>query len=358
MKITSVEWFEVNQFVYEDMVDSPEYRTETSYWGRIPKFLLKVKTDEGLVGIGETPRGAGQKQVEAAAQRLIGVDPLDLNLKQLPFSEMGPVVYKGFEVVVLDIVGKARGMRVCELLGGAFRDEVVSSYWAGRQSPEYSVQVAQEAWVQGYRCIKIKDRQDLPTVGRVRAMHEEAPDLQFIIDPMQAYTDVEEAIELSRQLEPFPVICIEDPLPKGRLEDYRRLRQEGPIPLALHVSSPRQVLDAIVAEAVDYFNCSPGSMVRFVQMAELAEVAGKPCWHGSAVDLGILDLAYIHSCAAARNCTVPSDILSHVLHVDDFVVEMPKRVADRVEVPEAPGLGGDMDMDAVERFLIAAGVVE
>jgi muconate cycloisomerase len=358
MRISAVEWFEVNQFVYPDMVDSPQYRTPASAWDQIPKFLLRLNTDEGLSGIGETPRGAKKQQVEAAARQLLGQDPLALNLKQLPCSELGGLVYRGFETAVFDLVGHARGMRVCELLGGAFRDQVESSFWAGRQTVEDSVETAQEAWVRGYGCIKIKDRKDIPLVERVAQMHAQAPDLRFIIDPMQAYDDVEEVIELSRRLEPYPVICIEDPLPKARLADYARLRQEGPVPLALHASSPGQVLEAIRADAVDYFNCSPGSMVRFVQMAELAEIAGKPCWQGSGVDLGVLDLAYIHSCAAARNCTVPSDILSHLLHVEDFVTEMPARRQDRVTVPEGPGLGGELDMAAVEEFLVSKGRID
>lgn len=357
MRISAVEWFEVNQYVHADMVDSPEYRTELSNWDQVTKFIVRLHTDDGVCGMGETPRGAGREGVEAAARRLVGTAPLTFNLKELPCSGLGPLVYRAFEAALFDLVGKARGMRVCDLLGGAFRDEVVGSFWAGRQTPTHSIETAQEAWVRGYTCIKIKDRADIPLIERVAAMHAEAPDLQFIIDPMQAYQDLDEVIELSRALEPYPVICLEDPLPKTRLADYARLRHEGPVPLALHVGTPAQVLEAIRADAVDFFNCSPASMVRFVQMAELAEVAGKPCWHGSGVDLGILDLAYIHACAAARNCTVPSDILSHLLHVDDFVVEMPPRRQERVAVPEEPGLGGELDMDAVERFLVSRGKV-
>ena len=73
------------------------------------------------------------------------------------------------------------------------------------------------------------------------------------------------------------------------------------------------------------------------------------------MDLGILDLAYIHACAAARNCTIPSDILSGLLHVDDFVVEMPARQGEWIDVPQGPGLGGELDRAAVEEFLIDQG---
>jgi muconate cycloisomerase len=339
------------------MADSPVFRDEVSGWDQMPKFLLRLLTDEGSTGLGETPRGTEREAVEMAAGTLIGLDPLALNLKELPCRELGGNVYKGFEVAMLDLVGKARGMRVCELLGGVFRDQVATSYWAGRMTPEDSRRTANDAWDQGYNCLKIKDRKDIPLIERVEAIHQEAPDLRLIIDPMQAYDDVEDMIELSRRLEPFNIVCLEDPLPKNQLDWYVRLRHEAPLAVALHLGSPGQVLEAIKADAVDIINCSPSSIVRFVQMAEMAEIAGIPCWQGSGVDLGILDLAYIHSCAAARNCTIPSDILSGLMHVDDFVVEMPTRHGELIDVPHGPGLGGELDMAAVEEFLIEKGQV-
>lgn len=357
MKIKTVEWFLVNQFVHQEMVDSPELRDAVSTWDQLPKFLIRLTTDEGTTGIGETPRGTERKAIELGAGSLIGLDPLALNLKELPCSELGGNVYKGFEVAILDLVGKLRCMRICELLGGAFRDQVATSYWAGRMTPEDSRQTANDAWSKGYNCLKIKDRKDIPLIERVEAIHAEAPDLQLIIDPMQAYDDIEDMIELARRLEPFNIICLEDPLPKKKLDWYARLRHEAPVPIAMHLASPGDVLAAIKADAVDIINCSPSSLVRFVQMVEIAELAGIPCWQGSSVDLGILDLSYIHGCAAARNCTIPSDILSDLMHVDDFIITMPEREGELIDVPEAPGLGGELDMVAVDKFLIEKGQV-
>ena len=78
-------------------------------------------------------------------------------------------------------------------------------------------------------------------------------------------------------------------------------------------------------------------------------------WIGG--DLGILDLAYIHACAVPEAATIPHDILSTPLHVDDFVVQMPGREGERIQVPTGPGLGGELDMDAVAEYLISSGEV-
>ncbi len=133
---------------------------------------------------------------------------------------------------------------------------------------------------------------------------------------------LEEMIAISRALEPYNVLCLEDPLPKERIDCYRRLHREGPIPLAMHVRSPQEALGAIKAGCIDILNCST-AMVPFVQMAAMADAAGISCWHGAGGDLGILDLSYLHACAAVPNCTVPSDIHSDILHVDEFIVEGP-----------------------------------
>lgn len=357
MKIDRVEWWQVNQFVHQEMVNSPEYAEVHEQWDLVPKILFRLHTDDGHYGIGETQRGVAQEAVEEACRALIGADPLKLNLRRLPLGDAPGNVYKAMEVAVFDLVGRIRDMSMSQLLGGACRDEVVTSYWAGLQAPDFSVAAAERARDAGFSCMKIKITSGMDVIGRLEKMLAVAPDLEFIVDAMQRYDNYDEMLELSRQMVDLQVTCIEDPLPKDKLDWYKKLRGEVPIKLALHLGSTKQVLDALAADAVDIFNCSPPSLVEFVRMVDVAGVAGKPCWHGSAVDLGILDLSYIHVCAVAENATVPHDILSGQLHVDDFVVEMPQRDGERVRVPEGPGHGGELDMDAVREYLILEGEV-
>ena len=77
-----------------------------------------------------------------------------------------------------------------------------------------------------------------------------------------------------------------------------------------------------------------------------------PVWHGSGHDMGILDASYLHSCAAAANCTLPSDILSYQ-RVDDLLVK-PIEIRDSYAiVTHEPGLGIELDDDAVKRYAVA-----
>ena len=114
----------------------------------------------------------------------------------------------------------------------------------------------------------------------------------------------------------------EDPIPKEDFDEYARLRQEMQgtgIPLALHLGRADDLRRAIDGGCIDVVNASPLSMVTFVEMAAMAEAAGIPCWHGSGNDCGPMDLAYVHACAAAPSCTLPSDIMGNRLHVEHFL---------------------------------------
>jgi len=90
-------------------------------------------------------------------------------------------------------------------------------------------------------------------------------------------------------------------------------------------------------------------MAEFVARAYLAEQAGIPVWHGSAHELGILDAAMLHTCAAAPNCKYPSDILSFQ-RVHNLLAK-PIEIRDsHAIVTEKPGLGVELDEDALKRY--------
>ncbi|MBM3459970.1 MAG: hypothetical protein FJX77_15725 [Armatimonadetes bacterium] len=87
-------------------------------------------------------------------------------------------------------------------------------------------------------------------------------------------------------------------------------------------------------------------------MAWLAEQAGIRVWHGSGVDLGIRDMAYVHASFAAANCTLPGDMVGNYLREDDLIRE-PIPIRDGyVDLPERPGLGVELDREALQRYQI------
>jgi L-alanine-DL-glutamate epimerase-like enolase superfamily enzyme len=147
---------------------------------------------------------------------------------------------------------------------------------------------------------------------------------------------------------------IEDPIEKTDMAGYRALRKQLKTPLALHLGSPRAMIQAIGEQACSIFNTGPApSMASFVSNSYLAGAVGIPGWHGSGHELGILDAAMMHSCAAATNCSLPSDILSHQ-RVDDLILKPVDIRESYAIVPHSPGLGVELDEDAVKRYQVKA----
>ena len=146
------------------------------------------------------------------------------------------------------------------------------------------------------------------------------------------------------------MLVIEDPINKSDLAGYRELRSKLKTPIALHLGAPKAMIEAIRAGACSIFNTGPApSMASFVSNCYLAAAAGMPVWHGSGHELGILDAAMLHSCAAAPNCTLPSDLLSFE-RVDDLIVNPIDIRNSYAIVSDRPGLGVELDEDAVRRY--------
>jgi len=347
MKITKVDSYKVVVPMKPGTVNSPQ-------WGppgfdEVPKFVIKVHTDEGICGVGETGRGAPKEAVEGCVASAIGKAPMQMNLSELPIEHNA--AYGAFEMAIFDIVGKAIGWPVHKLLGGAFRDKVLVDYWCGRKTPEDIAKTAKEGWDKGFKGIKMKCALEDPMVERVKAIAEVAPEMKITIDPNTRFYRPSAALELARELEDYNIEVFEDPVPKGDLEWYVFMKREMKIPLALHLGSPKAVIDAIQKDCVDCLNLG-GSMVSFVKLAAIAEAAGLPVWHGSGVDLGIVDMSYVHACAAAKACTMASDIIGNFLREDDLIAEPIQFEDGYAGVPQSPGLGVELDEEAAIRYTV------
>ena len=165
MAIARIEVHRVQVPMKPDAVTRVEQDTDgtASFTQGLDKHILKVKTDGGLVGLGETWKGTPDAAVRAAAESLLGLDPVQLSLSRLPLPhdpevvnvrDLGAVVpvpvrsvqhnpaVHAFEVAIADIVGQAVGVPVCQLLGGAVRDRVLVHYWAGRRAPQDLARIA------------------------------------------------------------------------------------------------------------------------------------------------------------------------------------------------------------------------
>jgi muconate cycloisomerase len=372
MRITRIDKIKVVVPAKPDTINSPETNDPMHQlvlggkpgwqiqFDQIAKFIYRIHSDDGLVGLGESYRGVDEQRVDEIIAGLVGLDPLRQNLRDLPVPWSRE--YDGFEAGIFDLVGKKLGVPAYQLLGGAYREWIDVDYWTGRRTTPDAIRKAQEARQAGFHGIKFKcNLQDDVVAWAEGILRECGPAFRVVFDPNSRFERPAEVLRFAARLEAVGNIqCLEDPVPRWNLNWYRLLREKTSIPIALHVALPYielgqmipDVIRAIQLEAVDYLNFNCG-IANFVRLADIADAAGIPCWHGSEVDLGILEASYLHACAAARNCTLRSDIFGELVRENDLILEPLHFRAGRVRVPQSPGLGVELDPAALEKYRVA-----
>ncbi len=324
----------------------------------LTKWIIEIRTDDGAVGVGESLRSVQTERIHEMAMSLIGKDPQKMNLRDLPLPYSRE--YDGFECALYDLMGKVLGVPAYRLLGGAYRDKVYCSAWFGQRYPEDAGAQAARFKEMGYDCLKFKGSLKENPVEICREIKKQAgDDFRVIIDPNGRWERPAEVMPFLRDLEEVGnVWLLEDPIPRWNLRGFRFLREKGDIPIALHTAipymelfqKPQDVLTALELDAVDYFNFN-GPMAWVQKLGDIAEVANMPFWHGSEVDLGLLEASYIHSAASSKMCTLPSDIFGRLIREHDLLKTPLEFTGDgHVKVPQGAGLGVEVEPDALEKY--------
>lgn len=374
VRITDVIVYQVVVPAKADGVNSPEFGP--AGWDRAPKTLIRILTDEGIEGCGEMYREVSLEQTLDGGRSLLGRDPLSFSLPALPVGPAPEIAqaqarfptrtdemvlprhpaYDGYEIALFDLIGKALGRPVHQLLGGKYWDRVPVDYWTGRRTAADLAKKAEEGMKLGFHGIKIKTTSQDPVVEGVRLVERTCGGgFKVTIDPNERFYRAAEAMRIIRQLEDCESVQVfESPVPHYNIGWYQLLRQKTRHPLAQHIYAgnpqPYQhLLRLIGANAVDYMNLNH-AMWHFVQLAAICDAAGIQVWHGSGCDLGVMDMSYIQASSAARNCTLPGDPVGHFIREDDLIVEEIEIRDGYATVPDRPGLGVTIDLDAVARF--------
>ena len=298
--------------------------------------ILRLQTDEDLVGLGMSAPYYGERD-DSPPDEWIGCDPLCF--------EPGSLRGGGWPMALLDLIDKALALPLYRLFGDKKQDRILVDYWMHSTSVKVSAATARRAAELGFQGIKTKGKLEDPLEDRFRAMAEAAPGIRIVIDPKERFYTFEQTLALARRLEDLDIV-FEDPFPRD-FEAYRRLREETSVVVAMHLQRPGQVTQAIDTGAVDGINVAPSDW-GFVDMARIAAARDIPVWQASNVDLGLFDAYRVHASAVAANCTMASDMCGNFVHEHSLLTEPLVRNGYAI-VPDGPGLGVELDEDAVYR---------
>jgi len=330
--------------------------------------LVRVHDDAGRVGLGEasiTSVWSGESQTgtialieQELAPLLLGADPFDIEWisRRMERTVFANSFAKGaLEMALLDLQGQILGVPVYKLLGGkadpaSTNQGIRLKFVVGAVEPALAGQRAAQMVKRGWQAIKVKvGRHEHPRLDleRLQAVREAiGPDTWLSIDANGGYT-VEQAVWLGRRLEKLAVVLFEQPTRRGDHVAMAEVRRHCPIPIMADESvfTPQDALEVIRQQAADIISIYPGKhggIRQTQQIAKLAEAAGIPCTIGSNLEREVATAAMAHvtACTANIQCErFPGDLIGPVYFEHSLSPQPLRYQADRLWVPEGPGLG-------------------
>jgi L-alanine-DL-glutamate epimerase-like enolase superfamily enzyme len=341
--------------------------------------LVRVHTDAGISGIGEahSPMAPQVTQMivdHVLAPALVGQDPRAIDvLWERMYSTMRlrghstgfmTEAISGVDIALWDILGKAVGLPVYVLLGGAFRTPI-KAYASGVPGTTVEQQVANaRRFVEerGFTAVKMsigrKDLEaELAAVSAVAgALGDEA---HLLVDAHGAY-DATTALNLGRRMQDLGVYWLEDPLPPEDHSGYKMLSSALDMAIAAGETECNryQFRDRLADRAVDVLLpdiCRAGGISECRKIAHLADCYNTPWAAHVSMGTPVHIAASLHLGAATPNfliCEYPT----HQNPIGNNLLEVPLVCEDGfIELPSGPGLGIELKEDELDRVRLTDG---
>ncbi len=344
-------------------------------YGKRETLFIKLITDTGLVGWGETYRLAGVEGAlrDVLTPLLIGRDPLQL--RKLHAEMRGATFDNGFAVggidlALHDLYGKSLGVPVHQLYGGALRSSVeayasLPGYYDDRGPEAHWLDEAHALVARGFHGLKYRvgrfdPRRELPLLAHVR--EAVGADIRLMADGNAAHSP-DQALRMAHGLHELDFEWLEEPLPQSGYSGYPELRAKMPLPLAggeglLNRTAASNSLARGCFDIVqpDVSICGGIGETLFIgELARLSTVRCIPhCWAGALTFAATLHvtalLPDISRMPGNEQPLLEFDVTENPFR-DDVVLGDPFALHDgRVAVPTAPGLGIDIDEDALRHY--------
>ena len=360
MKITKVDSFRV------EVPLSPEQRERKCY---NTTGVTRVRTDGGITGY-----GFSEVEVDPVRRLLVGQDPFAVERH----LGSGLDIWYGAENALWDIVGKAAGLPLHRLLG-AYRREIIlylTCVWPGAPdqtdvTPRQQAEDIRRYAELGYRAVKIRawrpdPMQDVEAVRLVRELVGGPDRMEVMLDRTGQYSgntwDYNTALTVARALEDADATWLEEPFARGDIDLHARLRAETRIDITGGEHQPPEVYPGYIqGGAFDILQPHCANVFSTLRkIAGMAEMCGMACiFHGSH---GMNLVGSLQVAATIRTCrmqelvfttppVLPDEAWSplNVLVNDNQLYTVKDGC---IQIPTAPGLGVDINEEAVDRYRV------
>jgi len=335
-------------------------------WTALSVLLVRVETDAGITGWGEAFSYNCLRPVQAAVEDMVAPIVVgrdagnvagqmhELQRELHLFGRHGITLFalSGLDIALWDVAGKAAGLPLCRLVGGAARGRIpgyASLY--KYNDPELVAARTTAAVAAGFRHVKLHET----TESEVAAARRAAGDAVAIMLDCNCPWTPRQAHAMARRLEPYDLYWLEEPIfPPEDFAALADLRRRTGIPLAAgeNAGTAFQFRDMFAAGAVSYAQPSVtkvGGITEFSKVAALAEAAGVALMPHSPY-FGPGWLATLQLMAALPDCGLVERL--YVTVEASLYGELIDPVAGEFRVPEGPGLGADPDPEVIKDYTV------
>lgn len=341
-------------------------------------LVVRVHTDDGVSGIGEAYHLKNPWAVIATIEHslkplLIGRDPFDneqlwaqMFIRTIQLGSAAIAAIAGVDTALWDIKGKALGLPVYKLLGGANIKEIplyTGGHVLGYQPLDNLKELVSEAerYVKrGYKALKMRGGRGYPERGDIesaKALRKAFGDeIELLVDVNSEYGDYTTAERMAREFEPLNLYWLEDPFRftiHYHNEETARLAREVNVPIATggNVYGRASIKRIVEHGGVDYVMCNvskAGGLTETRKIITLIETWNMK--YSPHCDGGLNALGNFHLFASA-----PPHVTANVYHefdpvypYDQLLTHPPLITNGKAAVPDRPGLGSDL-LDGLER---------
>ncbi len=351
--------------------------------------IIKLETDEGLVGLGEAPvlkdwggdhmkyYGETPKTTvhiinDILAPALEGKDPsqiaalhtlMDQAIKGYPYCKAA------IDMALYDVVGKGLKIPAYQLLGGRYRERVTIAHSIGLMEIDKAVEEALQVKDEGIKAIKLKGGQepkrDVELVRRIRKAI--GTEIQVAVDANQGYPAPKVAVQVIKAMEEYGIRYMEQPV-EG-IDAMAQVARGVATPIMADESAwtPQDVLEIVrkrAAEIISLYTTKPGGLFKAKKVAAVAEAGGLQCNVNGSVETGVGNAANLHLAAstavASLPCVVPVSTpkgkgkkgIAGIYYQDDVIAEPFEYRDGDIVVSSKPGLGVELDEEKLEHYRV------
>jgi muconate cycloisomerase len=349
--------------------------------------IIKLHTDEGLVGLGEapvlkdwggdhgkyfgeTPQTTMHVIKDLLAPALAGQDPgrfelihmlMDKAVKGYPYAKAA------IDMALYDVTGKAMKVPAYQLMGGCFRERISIAHSLGLMEIDKAVEEALQAKSEGVKTIKLKGGVDAKRdVELVRRMRDAlGPDVKICVDANQGYPTPKTAVQITKAMADYDLLYMEQPVEGiDQMAEVAR-RVDTPIMADESAWTPQDVMEIVQKKAADMisiYTTKPGGVFKAKKVAAVAEAAGLKCNVNGSVETGVGNAANIHLAASTGvvtlACVVPVSTpkgagkkgIAGIYYQDDIIKEAFEFSDGDIVVSSKPGLGIELDEDKLKHY--------